>query len=269
MSNVLNNPKHTFSIAAYKESPYLETAVKSAVNQTVKSDVYITTGTPNDYIYSVARKYNVPVLVNTTENAQTSKGNFEFGMANAKTELVTIVHQDDYYAPTYAEEVIKAAKGRNPIIVFTDYFEIRGREKVCKNKILKVKRMMNNVIALFPRSKFVRKRVLAFGCSICCPSVTYTSRTMEAYRVFEDTYKSGLGDWAMWIKWADFDGDYIYVKKPLVGHRIHEQSDTSRGIADGTRGADELRILESLWPKPIAKIIYKKYHTAVNSNSKE
>ena len=41
---------HTFAICAYKESPYLESCIKSVLNQSVKTKVAISTGTPNDYI---------------------------------------------------------------------------------------------------------------------------------------------------------------------------------------------------------------------------
>ena len=50
--------KHTFVICAYKESPYLESCIKSLKAQIVKSDIKIATSTPNDYIYNVAKKYN-------------------------------------------------------------------------------------------------------------------------------------------------------------------------------------------------------------------
>lgn len=257
--------RHTFAIAAYKENKYLETAVKSVVNQTIESDRYIVTGTPNGFIDAISKKYSVPVLVNNAENAQTSLGNFRFALENSKTELTTIVHQDDYYAPRYAEEVLKKAQGKKPIILFTDYFEIRNGQKVYKNKLLKVKRMMNTGIKVFPNSKFVRKRVLAFGCSICCPSVTYSKEALDYFEK-ENGYASGCGDWALWLRLAELNGDFLYINKPLIGHRIHEGSDTSRSIGDDSRGQDELRILKTLWPKPIAELIYKKYHKAIYSN---
>ena len=43
---------HTFVVLAYKESIYLETCIKSVLNQKYKSDVVIATSTPNDFIYN-------------------------------------------------------------------------------------------------------------------------------------------------------------------------------------------------------------------------
>ena len=44
---------HTFVVLAYKESKYLETCIKSVLNQKYRSDVVIATSTPNDYINSL------------------------------------------------------------------------------------------------------------------------------------------------------------------------------------------------------------------------
>ena len=55
---------HTFVICAYKESPYLEECIQSLMNQRIKSNVIITTSTPNVYIERLAEKYQIPVKIN-------------------------------------------------------------------------------------------------------------------------------------------------------------------------------------------------------------
>ena len=54
---------HTFLVLAYKESPYLENAVKSVLNQEYPSKVVIGTSTDNEYIRSIADKYHLDVIV--------------------------------------------------------------------------------------------------------------------------------------------------------------------------------------------------------------
>ena len=49
-----NNNLHTFVICAYKESPYLEECIKSLKKQTLKSEIIISTSTPNDLIKKLA-----------------------------------------------------------------------------------------------------------------------------------------------------------------------------------------------------------------------
>lgn len=58
------NTNHTFAICAYKESPYLEECITSLMEQTVKSEIFIATSTPNKYIDDIAAKYNLKVYVN-------------------------------------------------------------------------------------------------------------------------------------------------------------------------------------------------------------
>lgn len=257
--------KHTFAIAAYKESPYLETAIKSVMSQTVKSDVYIVTGTPNGFIDSLAQAYNISVIINAAKDAQTAAGNWNFALKNAKTDFVTIVHQDDFYEPTYTEKILKKTEGKDPIIIFPEYFEVRNEKRVYKNKILKVKRMMNIGFRLFPRSKFIRKRLLSLGNPICCPAVAFSKKAYTDFE-FDDSFIGGCFDWDAWIRLSELDGDFLYVKEPLVGHRIHDETLTSHSIANNERGDDELVIFKKMWPDWIAKVLYKKYCKAAQSN---
>ena len=69
-------------------------------------------------------------------------------------------------------------------IIFSEYYELRNGQKVYKNKLLKVKETMNIGFRMFPKSKFIRKRVLAFGCPICCPAVTYPRRIYKNFKCF-------------------------------------------------------------------------------------
>ena len=53
---------HTFVVLAYKQSQFLETCIKSVLNQSYKSQVIIATSTPNPYIYDLANKYHLDVI---------------------------------------------------------------------------------------------------------------------------------------------------------------------------------------------------------------
>ncbi len=261
----MSRVKHAFAVCAYKENPYLEEAVKSVVNQTVKSEVIIVTGTPNDYIKAIADKYNIPVFVNKAPDAATMAGNLNFAIESSTADLITPVHQDDYYEPEYAKEILKGAVGHHPIIIFTEYFEIRNGERVYKNRLLKVKELMNIGFRLFPNSKFVRKRVLSIGCSICSPAVTFSKMKCKGFR-FDGNYLNNI-DWDAWIRLADRKGDYICIHKPLVGHRIHEASATSVYIYDGIRHNETMEIYKRFWPEWFAKRLIKIYELGDKSNN--
>ena len=168
-----NNPTHTFVVCAYKESPYLEKCIRSVLKQSEKSSVVISTGTPNDYIKEIAKKYELQMYVNTGKTSIADDWNFAISCVD--TDLVTLAHQDDIYEKDYLKYILKGyKKAESPIILFTDYGELRNDKKVLKNKLLVIKRMLLFILrcpAMW-NNIFVRRRILSLGSAICCPAVT-------------------------------------------------------------------------------------------------
>lgn len=256
---------HTYAICAYKESPYLEECIKSIKNQTIQSEVIITTSTPNDYIKQMSEKYEIPLYINEGEKGITQDWNYGYKMA--KTELVTIAHQDDIYLPHYTAEIMNVeAKVKKPLIFFTDYAELRDGKMVSDNQLLKVKRLM-----LFPLrfkmlwgSKFIRRRVLSFGCPICCPSVTFVKKNLPT-EVFKAGFRSDE-DWEAWEMLSKRKGAFVYLNKISMCHRIHEDSETSVILGDNARSQEDYIMYCKFWPKFIAKFLTKLYSSAEKSN---
>ena len=75
-------PSHMFVVCAYKESPYLESCIKSVLNQSVKTKVAISTGTPNDYIRKIAEKYQLPLWVNEKKSSIANDWNYAISCAD-------------------------------------------------------------------------------------------------------------------------------------------------------------------------------------------
>jgi len=257
---------HTYVLCAYKESPYLEYCIKSLLRQTVKSEILVCTSTPNDHIYKLAEKYKLKLCVNDSKPGIASDWNYAY--AQAKTKVVTIAHQDDIYDPDYTESVLKAlSKVKNPILAHTSYYEIRDGKKVYSNKLLRIKRLL--LLPLIPKftwnSKFLRRRSLSIGCGICCPSVTYVKDRLPK-EPFEEKYKAAI-DWQTWEKYSKLKGAFCYVSKPKMGHRVHEESETSNVIGDGDgRTAEDFEIYRKFWPKPIANFLVHFYAKGQKSN---
>lgn len=260
----MQNYSHTFAVCAYKESQYLEECIKSLLAQSIKSEIVIATSTPNEHINGIAEKYGLPVFVNT--GVAGIAGDWNFAYSLAKTEYVTLAHQDDTYEPTYAEKILqKAEKCKNPIIAFSEYFEIRNGEKVYKNKLLRVKKIMNFPFRLFKKSRFMRRRVLSFGCPICCPAVTYNIKNCRDLKFNTDFQNSC--DWDAWERISKYKGSFVYLKQPLMGHRIHEESTTTEMIENSRRSQEELILFKRFWPGFIAKPLAKLFASSTKSNS--
>lgn len=256
---------HTFAICAYKESPYLEECIQSLRNQTVKSNILVATSTPNDHIKGIADKYAIPYYINEGEGGITQDWNYAYSCA--KTKYITIAHQDDVYEKDYLETALALiAKARHSLLFFSDYYEIRDGKKVISNQLLKVKRIMllPMRIKAFQNVRWVRRRILSFGSPICCPSVTFATENLPE-TVFENHYRA-CEDWEAWEKISRRKGQFLYSTKLLVGHRIHEDSETTAAIGDNQRSKEEYEMFCKFWPKGVARFLLKFYSKGQNSN---
>lgn len=252
---------HTFVVLAYKESKFLETCIKSLLNQSVKSDIVIATATPNEHIKKIAEKYNLPLLVN--ENGGTIGKDWNFALESIDSDLVTLAHQDDVYTKDYLKNILESFnKDTKSAIAFSDYHELRNEKVVPDNLNLKIKKLL-----LFPLrlSKAFQSSAVNFGCAICCPSVTYNKNELENFR-FDENLKSNL-DWKAWVELNKNNKQFNYIPKALMLHRIHDESETSNMIAQNKRKDEDLEIFKMIWPKHIAKIIGKLYSNSEKSNN--
>ncbi len=260
----MSNVKHVFAVCAYRESPYLEECVKSLLAQTVKSEIFLSTSTPNEHISAIAEKYHLPLKINTGEGGITGDWNFAVSQCG-DADFVTIANQDDVYDPTYTEKILQKAEGKqNPILIFCEYFEVRNGERVYKNKLLRIKKCMNFGFRFFPRSRFVRRRILSVGNSICCPAVTYSKGALEGF-LFDKRFRFGC-DWDAWERLSLKKGRFLYLKQPLMGHRIHEESATTALTQDGRRAEEEYLMFCRFWPAWIAKRLARSYAKGADSN---
>ncbi len=250
--------QHTFVICAYKESKYLEQCIRSLIGQTVKSQIIMVTSTPNDYIYEKAEKYKIPLFVNEGEKG--IAGDWNFGYQCAKTPLVTIAHQDDEYFDKYTEEMLKCIQNeKKALIYFSNYAEIRNGSIIKKSSLLRIKRMMLIPLKIkkFGDFLFIKRRILSLGNPICCPAVTFVVENLPT-KLFRTGFRSNV-DWETWEMISRRKGSFIYNKTILMGHRIHEESETSNVIKDNERVKEDYQMFCKFWPKYIAKILTKVY----------
>lgn len=257
--------KHTFAICAYKESQYLEECILSLKRQSVQSEIIIATSTPNQFISGLADKYDIPLFINEGESGITQDWNF--ALSNVNTKYATIAHQDDTYEADYTRKIVKQMElSRRPLIAFSDYFELRNGEQVYDTKMLKIKRIMlwPLKIKLFRNSRFVRRRSLSLGDAICCPSVCFCLDNVER-PIFNNKYRS-CEDWEAWEMISKKKGAFVYVAKPLMSHRIHEESATTAIIKDNARVQENYEMYCKFWPSFMAKLINRFYTKSEESN---
>lgn len=268
MSGEMNKTEqkaHVFAICAYQESPYLEECILSILKQSVKTNVFIATATPNPHIQKLSEKYQIPVYVNRGEHGITQDWNFAAGCGDY--DYVTIAHQDDVYHKDYVKNLRGyLKKTTKPLIFFTDYAEIRDSRITEKNRNLTIKRMMLLPLRfrMFWGSRWVRRRILSFGNPICCPSVTFATANLPD-PLFENHYQAAE-DWEAWERYSKLQGEFVFCSKILTYHRIHEDSETTKLIHDSSRGKEDREMFGKFWPAPIADLLAKLYGSSEKSN---
>lgn len=257
--------EHTFAITAYKKSSYLEECIKSVLEQKVKSRVIITTATPNEYIKALAEKYKIPLY--EREGTPGIQDDWNFAYLKADSKYVTIAHQDDIYDENYSYFLKKYTNDKKKqILFFTDYREVKDGEIIPLTLNLKIKKIMLLPLRcnILTGNKFLRGRILSLGSPICCPSVTYNKEN-KGEKIFTSEMKCSL-DWDTWYKFSKENGQFVYINKDLIYHRIHGESETTNSIANNVRQSEDYAMFRKFWPKPIAKILSKAYSKSLDTN---
>ena len=257
---------HTFVVLAYKESRYLENCINSLLNQSVKTSIVIATSTPNDFIKKIANKYDLKIIVNKEKKGIANDFNFAVNCINS--DLITIAHQDDEYDKDYAKSIIDYYnKYKKSLIIFTNYYEIRNNKKVYSNKNIRIKEKLLFLLRFNKISflKFVKRTALRFGNAICCPSVTFCKENISFKEIFTSSFTSNM-DWLAWERLSKEKGNFIYINKKLMGHRVHEESTTTKIIKEGNRTNEDYEMFIKFWPRFIAKLLTNIYKKSEESN---
>ena len=260
-----NNANHTFVVCAYQESPYLKSCLQSLLRQTTDSNILVSTSTPNSFIDNTAKEYGIPVYINPQSGGITQDWNYAYSLA--ETDFVTIAHQDDIYGKHYTEVLFEYVNLANkPLIFFSDYVELRNHEYVSDNQLLRIKRIMLSPLRnkRLWDNRWIRRRILSFGSPICCPSVTYAKHNLPDV-IFENHFHSDE-DWEAWEKLSRLEGEFVFMRRILMAHRIHEDSETSRIIGNHLREEEDLEMLKKFWPNTLASVIARLYQNSEKSN---
>jgi len=257
---------HTFVVLAYKESPYLGACIQSVLNQQYKSAVIIATSTPNEYIQGFADKYGLKVIARPhNERGRGAASDFDFALSSAQTNLITVVNHDEIYDYNYSSEIVEYYRSHQDCsIIFSRYYDIKGTKAIYRSANLTIKNILCWPLRISNRSKLAKRLLLAFGDPICCPATTFVKGHFEL-PVFESDMKATFDYWA-WEKLSRQSYAFGYIRKPLMGHRIHSESITSKTINDNIRTKEEYIILSKFWPKPIAKTISAAYRLSEKGN---
>lgn len=257
--------RHVYAVPAYGRSPHLEACLASLQKQHASS-VVVSTSTPFDGLESIAGSHGARVFVHGPNRGIGADWNAAYEAADG--ELVTIAHQDDIYASAHSAAVQEAfAAAPDALLAFTDYRELDDGGVRARNRTLWVKELQRELAFLgssVARNVARKRMLLRFGNPIACPAVTFNRARLDGFR-FRTDMRTNM-DWAAWLDLAARDGAFLYVRAPLVLHRIHSGSETTACIVDGARAREDEDMFRQLWPGSIARVLARLYATSYTTN---
>lgn len=252
---------HTFAICAYQDSPYLEDCMKSLQRQSAADRIILCTSTPSSYIQKLADVYNIPVYVREGKNSIQEDWNYAYQKAD--TQLVTIVHQDDYYHRDYGKTLQSAwLKYPDTTVFMTDCGIVKQGRIQQRGGMLFVKHLLRLPLRFssWANREGVKKLILRFGNPVICPSCTYNKEVLGE-PLFDSPFQFAL-DWDTMWKLAGRPGRFVCVEKPLLYYRIHEGATTKACIQNHQRNREEAAMFGKMWPAPIVQILMFFYQKA-------
>jgi hypothetical protein len=258
---------HTFAIPVYRAAPNLAALVESLRAQTgARSDILLASSTPSTELDAFAKRHALPLYINPQRLDIATDWNFALGAA--RTEFVTLAHQDDLFAATYVTQLASALR-RNPgsLFAFCDYSEHTPLGARPTNINLRIKRVLRHrafgsrECLTEPREKI---RLLSLGNPICCPSVMFSRPALGAFR-FPDGFQTNL-DWMAWLELARRPGGFVYVRERLVSKGVHAGSETTATIANRAREREDRALFDTLWPRPVAAALATLYRLGYLAN---
>jgi hypothetical protein len=258
---------HTFVIPVYLAAPSMAILVESLRAQAgTRSEILLTTSTPSEDLETFAKSHALRLHVNQQRLDIASDWNF--ALAAATTELVTLAHQDDFFGRFYVSR-LRGALRANPgaVLAFCDYSEHTPQGVRPTNINLRIKR------ALCRRAYGARDcitdtrdkvRLLSLGNPICCPSVMFDRSAFPNFR-FPGGFRTNL-DWMAWLELARRPGGFVYTRDTLVSKGVHAESATTATIANRVRQREDRALFDEMWPRPVAAALATLYRFGYRAN---
>jgi hypothetical protein len=258
---------HTFAIPVYRQAPNLAALVGSLKSQTATgSHILLASSTPTVELEVFAKSHALPLHINPRHVDIAADWNF--ALTAARTEYVTLAHQDDLFEVAYAARLVSALR-RHPraLLAFCDYSEHTPSGSRPTNINLRIKRALCR--RAFGGSECIsdtrdKLRLLSLGNPICCPSVMLNRRTLPDFK-FPDGFQTNL-DWMAWLELARRPGSFVHVGERLVSKGVHAESETTATIANRAREREDRLLFDAIWPRPMAAILATIYKLGYLAN---
>lgn len=257
-------------VVAHGDSPHLRACIESLMSQKAKRPVALSvaTSTPTKAMRWVCELYGLRLDVNHSA-AGGIGADWSYAYQCGSSDLLTLCHQDDVYEPGYVEQVASLFDRCEDLrFACSDHVElVDGHVRAPSSTLLVKRALMYYAFGNSPVAdcRARRRRLLAWGNPVSCPSVMFNRAAMPDFR-FSHRLRSNL-DWDAWDRLCSTGGSMGYTRARLVAHRVHAESATTALIRDQVRAREDLEMMKRFWPAPVAHMLSYVYRLSYRSNT--
>jgi glycosyltransferase involved in cell wall biosynthesis len=233
-TDTVRMPTVSVCIPVHNGARFLAQAIESVLEQTFTDyELVICDDASSDGTPDICRSYRDPrVRYVRFEDRGGQAASFNRCFLEAKGELFTLLHADDFYLPTLLAQRVRQLK-EHPEVGFA----CGAIRKVDVNGLPTSTAMPWTVSRLFPSGGLVES--LLHGCAVLYLGLVLRRERWVAFRM-DMTWGH---DWDWELRLAEKNAVY-YDVEPLACYRVHDQSGTAENLNAAKNGAQERRILE-------------------------
>jgi len=203
---------HTFVVPSHNQADYIALTIESLLRQDLPgSEIVVSEDFSRDHTMQVLAGFGDRIRIVQPPEHRGMAFNWNWGVAQARTEWVSIMGADDLALPHFAR-TLQAATRKNPgaVVASGDVEQIDGTGTVVKSDGTITAREVVHPPETLYRLLSANMVQVAAHC--------FRRDAWEKVGGFETRLRL-YGDWGLWLKLAPL-GDFAHVRKVIAQYRI-------------------------------------------------
>jgi glycosyltransferase involved in cell wall biosynthesis len=235
-------PKVSVCIPTYNTARYLPTAIESVLRQDFSDfELVICDDASTDNTSEIVHSYDDSrIRYVRTAGKSGQSGIFNRCHQEARGELVTILHADDYFLPGFLSDRVRRFESSS---TYDFVFGAVQTVDVGGSRVSVGGRW--NEDRTFAKGELLEP--MLHGCILCPPSLMIRRSCLEMVGPFNKDYTWGP-DWEWDLRLAEHCGG-CYTSTAFAAYRVHDASGTAEQLSAAKNGPQERRILRETFDR--------------------
>jgi glycosyltransferase involved in cell wall biosynthesis len=214
----MNTPFFSIIIPTYNQSSFLKKALDSVFNQTFKNfEIIVIDNHSNDKTSDIIKKYKKKIIYKKIKNKGILAKSRNLGIKIAKGKWIAFLDSDDYWSHNKLDIIKK--------LIQNSLFDV-----VCHSEwILYLEEKKLSLWSYGPYKKNFYKLLLKHGNKFSTSASIVRKSFLDKTNILFDKKKKSVSseDYSFFMKTAQNNANFLFIKKPLGYHLFHKKSVSS------------------------------------------